>query len=1531
MQLFDKNGPKYVRLDDDVSFQILRTNPKLTTNTKLMYDGENLYMDSYSAVPLLSTLEYKHHRVWKTGLFNRDIRNFLLGTNTAAYEVGQEVNDTIILDGYDNQFENMYWCGVESINSKVYPQEMGCIAPLYLRKKLPHYFVIFKIDNPANTNTNPETNDREFNFVDDIQNRMKIVKAFDLREGTPIGNYIKRYVEQRDFKYDQSIYVNFSSHEIYYYGIDKKSGVLSQKVENFEEQLLKNDNTIMKMDDWITEGFERNNLIFPYIINLEFLFDDKNIEEFKFARYFGMYCNDIDLYDLNINGSINTAEGYTVLTSELGDNIVSIEPGKFYYIKDKYDNIFSVSKSVIPGQYRIPDNVLARQFSGFEPSTISTYAERLEGTGKAMMILEVNKVLSSGDSVIVTKMKYDNVFNEDPDASDSDELIDINEFEEVIATFTASDKLEKGESLNKVTRVQDEGSSDYDIVYTTENLFSCKGNVNDIAAALADAFRKSEIESLQWVTAFNIDNKVIIRAIYPGINMNNIFNINFDQIIKVNEKMTKITDSFLGGTNYDGCMFKVSSDDKDMFFDTSGNDRDSTRYLKCGPGEENAEILTIIPYIQDDQYIDEDHMVIITDNNGQYANMSKTGQIEIMDRFYAKLGVLSFFPVRDFDFDTVSSAYGEYSLMKKELDNISRYIKDGDMTKEKFNVLYARFFYENNNPAETEYDYFFENYIPELTTLNKTVPFINKWGYADESKDSCENPYRLNTSKIFDACNFSANTFMQKGDIMEYTHSMPYYVNEKYSATSSDNLKNEYHYLDIKDIMTEYSLGSDLNGWIDYFSKETNDGKNPFDKMFGDTSTTIFTNKRFNRKYSRFLTGDTVNRASTLFRGVKFEIVELDNGKEVHTGKYNDYKFSFIYIPVNIDKNLDKHTVNFIKNDNFKFIVGIVFFNVENVLDKREFNKGFVYASSMGFLDLSKIDSWSSGGGDNEPGTGEEASLEPSQGNQGGSTDTTFRKIQVSTNRKNTKFTFSIKSNTGTEIIKENTISISEANKLSSIYYDNLDKLKSGYIIYYSAAIYENGQLVERIPEEGNSEGDYLEYVINDNMTQNLPALEFDKAIEGQYYMKVNNIENTVLRFNNIGYTGGESPVIIESNVEYDIRITSDTNFNYFTIDGEAYDGSVIHCSGNKTLTFNFNVFDKEKVKDPDRVLVPRNPDVYTETPYTYGGTKDIMYRNLQVSIEVASKYSADVKSRSFTLTQNSEYVDETPMVDVQNVPEGVLNGGGGEFDFQISPNCYWYIRSFIARGYEEPDNSLEFTTSEGAAGDNINIHTSWTSGAAKADKMQAIEMQVCSVMTDEVLYSKRWYILPSSFNNNPSGENSMGDCSKDSYKKIEEGGSVLGAYVSAIPVQDPSESEQKLYFYNRLDIYAEETTLYVYVKSYIPYTLERNLPSYVTAEYVPWRGCTEPEGQPGHHVYKFVIQQYDSTIDTRTIKIKFTSTDTNFQGSANISLTQHNTVSSMEDIGDACLLVQQGDDYVFVNGDDSQPIGTGEMTNIIG
>ena len=904
------NLPNYVRLDDDVSFQILRTNPRLTTNTKLMYDGENLYMDSYQATPLLSTLEYKHHRVWKTGLFNRDLRNFLLGTNTAAYEVGQNVSDTIVLNNFDNQFENMYWCGVESINSNVYPQEMGCIAPLYLRKKRPNYFVIFKIDNPSNTNLVGST-DLKYDFYYDVLKKMKIVKTFDLREGTPIGNYIKRYVEQRDFHYDQSIYVNFSSDEIYYYGIDKKSGVLTQKVENFKTQLLENDNTIMKQDDWITGGFERNGLIFPYIMNIEFLFDDITTEEYKFARYFGMYCNDIDLYDLNIvDGSYSKETGATTLTTRVNsiDDIIELKDDGFYYIKDKNRNIFGVSNNIlIPGYYNVPGEIDVNNFKGFESSSISTFGERVEGVGNAMMILRITNKLITGDRI----------------------LISLTISGKKIGEFIASTQYDAGDFHN--------------------NIFSCKGTPEDIAVALAKSINSYNLNELQWMNAYNIGAYVILKAAYPGSHFNNFFTIGIDEI--TSQKVKKITDSFMGGTDFNGCMFKVYTSDKDMFFDDTDKDQDSTRYLKCGDGtKDNAEILSVIPYINENNQIDDTYSLLITDKYGQYVNISKTEQMEIVDKYYARIGMLSFFPVRDFDFDTVSSVYGDYTQMQKELDVMNTFLikRNGDSDIEDSDIevyemmRYRKFVDDNDNKLDTEYEYYLENIIPELSTENKTVPHIVKWGYADEAKDSCEKPYRLNMSKIFDTSNFSANTYMQTGDIIEYTHSMPYYV----AGVKDENEKvdnNEYQYITVDESLWNQDYDNLVSNWINYF---TDIEENHFDEMFGDVPG----NKRYNKKYSRFLFGNSVNRSSTLFRGVKFEIIEMNGNKETHTGKYNGYKFSFLYIPVSEIKK--ENVIYFVKNDKYKFVIGLVFFNVKESLDEIDFNKAYVYAGAMGFLNI---------------------------------------------------------------------------------------------------------------------------------------------------------------------------------------------------------------------------------------------------------------------------------------------------------------------------------------------------------------------------------------------------------------------------------------------------------------------------------------------------------------------------------------------------------------------------------------------------
>ena len=397
---------KYVKLDDGVSFSLVRTNPKLTTNTKLMYNGKRMFMESYASSELMNRSTYKNVPVKSNSTYNKDIARFLRGSGSQAYNVYQNFSDVAISDSYDNQFETLYWCGAEYIDSSFYTEEIGFVAPLYLREKLPNYFLIFRLDTPSNFNLNIDEETKKqkdplFDFKTDILDKAVLIKTFDLREGTILGNYIHNYVEQDGFEFDKSMYVNFSNGEVTYYGINRTDGVLEKKVENFENELLKNDNPILKNDKWFTEGFERNGLIFPYIMNIEYLFDDENFkhksgESYDFARYIGLYCNNIEFGEFSD-------------FSELND---TIEDNAIYYFEDNKGNLHRYVKKSDENidnndVYNLTINGKSSEsfdktlISGFEKERITAYAEPLdiyEGfINRAQYGFEILKPFEPGD------------------------------------------------------------------------------------------------------------------------------------------------------------------------------------------------------------------------------------------------------------------------------------------------------------------------------------------------------------------------------------------------------------------------------------------------------------------------------------------------------------------------------------------------------------------------------------------------------------------------------------------------------------------------------------------------------------------------------------------------------------------------------------------------------------------------------------------------------------------------------------------------------------------------------------------------------------------------------------------------------------------------------------------------------------------------------------------------------------------------------------------------------------------------------
>jgi hypothetical protein len=982
---------KYVKLDDGVSFSLVRTNPKLTTNTKLMYNGKKMYMESYASDPLLNRMEYKNVSVKQNSTYNRDIANFLIGSGPQAYAVHQNFSDTTISGSYDNQYENFYWCGAEHINSSFYSEEIGFIAPLYLREKLPNYFLIFRLNTPSNYNLNVDKNGKEldstFDFKKDILDNAVLIKTFDLREESEsvLGNYIHNYINQEEFEFDKSMHVNFSTGEVTYYGINKASGVLINRVESFKNELLKNDNAILEDDRWFTEGFERNNLIFPYIINIEYLFDDENFknkdgeETYDFARYIGLYCNNIEFGEFSDFNELLETEDNAIYYFE--DNKGNLHR---YTLHIPSDSDGSENEYIFKIDGKESELFDKNLISGFEKEKVTGYAEPLdiyEGfINRAQYAFEILKPFDTGDWIGIEYKEVND--NGDVIVDDSyvyfadhtfnkDNTIDGNRF------FVGADSTVDDIAKNLTKCVNNNKKCKFEA--------RCSGNVVAFYA---------KREGKKYNGSENGGSKILIESslLYnkkislPISNYIKHVNDHYAYNIKDNEKIyigNYYIDYFCGACDLDidikkyiyKNVFKIYTEECEIF--------DKNRYLKTNNGN-GRRICSNIAYIDAEGNINKEYRLVIIDDksedkigdSGYDVSVSSTYQVEILDIFKANHGILSWFPVKDFDFDINYSTYGQYVAFADECNNLSKKIiytqlyntkdtyGDSDFYSTYEDSVYgikelakSPFFDDYGNYLDTEYDYYYEKYHPDLCLKSKSVPYISKWGYYDEQKDSCENSYRLNVNKVFGVNNLSANIYSGKCDEKEYTHSMPYYMilntpdyNKEYQYIISDetyiinNDINKKENKDAKEISLD-KFNDCVNYWIDMFKRTDEDMFSYFfsGKKYG---------KRFDRKYSRLLGGDKFNNPSTLFRGVKFEAVRQFNGVEKRSSEYNDYRFSFVYIPIMINTFCYSSTVHFIKNDTFKFIVGIIFVNTmigvydHNIFNGRVdyFNKGFLYA-----------------------------------------------------------------------------------------------------------------------------------------------------------------------------------------------------------------------------------------------------------------------------------------------------------------------------------------------------------------------------------------------------------------------------------------------------------------------------------------------------------------------------------------------------------------------------------------------------------
>jgi hypothetical protein len=252
------------------SISLLRANPALTTNIKIVVDSKyNLYLESYSANTELSNEKYKKYLINSEIFLSERIASFYKDLPAdLAFEIKNNIKSDNIQIDFDNQYDDIYYSGPRSIEDTRYTEEYQYNTTLKIDPtNLPKWFFIFRVDGPG-ISTLDNTN------IQDYFNDFKIIKSFDLSPKTSIGKLWEKNYIVDDHILRSPIELNFKDFEFSQWnGYDYYTGGTVSK-SFFMQDLMQNQTTDFEFESFLIDGFKKNGVISSNYSNLSFLFDD---------------------------------------------------------------------------------------------------------------------------------------------------------------------------------------------------------------------------------------------------------------------------------------------------------------------------------------------------------------------------------------------------------------------------------------------------------------------------------------------------------------------------------------------------------------------------------------------------------------------------------------------------------------------------------------------------------------------------------------------------------------------------------------------------------------------------------------------------------------------------------------------------------------------------------------------------------------------------------------------------------------------------------------------------------------------------------------------------------------------------------------------------------------------------------------------------------------------------------------------------------------------------------------------------------
>lgn len=332
---------------DRMSFMLLRTNPKLSGNAKLVIDSKNdIYLDTFKINSTLSNIKNRHKNINSNSTYSYDVKN--LFSNISKKEVYDIPKDSMNMFNLKNklhqQYEDTYFYGVKNNDDNLYSENFSILAPLYINEELPDFFLIFKLNETTLRKNDYCALDNPTDKLKYLISNGEIIKSFDLRKNTSIGNYLNNIIKENE-KYSTSIFLSLNDYTPNQWnGISLERGLISS-VQESSYHLTKIKNQV-DYDRYITNGFERNGLLNSHLINLEFMFNDDSSEDFTINRYFGLYVSNIHLKNIYVKNKNIYNENFEeididdIFNEELDENMIFNLTDKnqnFIRIKSKND------------------------------------------------------------------------------------------------------------------------------------------------------------------------------------------------------------------------------------------------------------------------------------------------------------------------------------------------------------------------------------------------------------------------------------------------------------------------------------------------------------------------------------------------------------------------------------------------------------------------------------------------------------------------------------------------------------------------------------------------------------------------------------------------------------------------------------------------------------------------------------------------------------------------------------------------------------------------------------------------------------------------------------------------------------------------------------------------------------------------------------------------------------------------------------------------------------------------------------------